>query len=456
VRPSVSAALADIVPLSLPILAEQALIVSMTAINAAMASNVGKEAASAIGMVDAITWVIIGFFNALALGGTVVVAQAWGRGDKEGAERAAAQAMTASIVLALALGGLVSAFASPIVRLLYPSAEPAVTDNAVSYLGITAMGYPFLAAALAASGVLRGAGDTKTPMLVNVSMNIINVAASVILIYGLDLGAAGVRVPALGVSGAATGITIARAFGAAFFILVLARSSRTIRLSSLSRFGLDMGVMRKVFAIGVPSAVENLTFNGGKLLSQTYIVFLGTDAVAANYIASSISGFLQIPASSLSIAATTLVGQAVGKKDSEAARRNLVVVTALGAISLLLGGIPGYPLAEALVGLYTHDAAVVAISAKLLRLLFIVSPIFWAPSFILPSGLRGAGDANFPMVVSMISMWTVRVVLGYVLALPLGLGVLGVWVAMTIDWVVRAAFFGRRLRSGKWLSKAGT
>lgn len=451
-RLKVSAALSEIVPLSLPILAEQALIVSMGVVNAAMASNVGVEAASALGMVDAFSWVIIGIFNALALGGTVIVAQAWGRGDRAGAERAAAQAMSSSIALAVALGLLCAIFPERIIGLLYPSAEKAVSDNAVAYLRITALGYPFLAAALASSGVLRGAGDTRTPMLVNVSMNLVNVAASAGLIYGLNLG--GFRIPAYGVSGAAAGLSIARLFGAAFFILVLARGSRVIRIRSLSDFRPDAGVLRKVFSIGIPSAVENLTFNGGKLLTQTYIVFLGTDALAANYVASSIVSFLQIPANSLGIAATTLVGQAVGRKDREAAKRDLVAVTALSALSYVVTGLPCL-WAGSLAGLYTRDPNVIGLASSLLWINAIASPIFWSTSFILPAGFRGAGDVRFTMIVAMASMWIVRVSLGYVLALPLGLGVLGVWAAMIIDWIVRASFFEHRRRSGKWLAKAG-
>jgi putative MATE family efflux protein len=441
-------ALSDIIPLSLPILAEQALIVSMSAINAAMASNVGKEAASAIGMVDAITWVILGFFSALALGGTVIVAQAWGRGDRKEAERAAAQALTASVVLATLLGALASAFAPAIISFLYPEAESAVARSAAAYLRITALGYPFLAAALSSSGALRGAGDTKTPMLVNVSMNVVNVASSAILINGLSLGS--LAVPALGVKGAASGITIARVFGAFAFARAISASASVLRISSIAQFRPDFPVLGKVFSIGIPSAIENLTFNGGKLLCQTYIVSLGTESIAANYIASSISSFLQIPGTSLQLAATTLVGQAVGRKDPAKAKRNLIVVTALGALSLLIGGIPGFPLAERLALIYTRDPGVLPIAAKLLRLMFVASPLFWAPSFILPSGFRGSGDVKYPMAVSMASMWTIRVSLGYVLALPLGLGVFGVWLAMVLDWIIRVALFGARLRSGKW------
>lgn len=456
-RPLSKAAIADILPLTLPILAEQALIVSMSTINAAMASNVGKEAASAVGMVDALTWVIIGFFTALELGGTVIVAQAWGRGDREGAERAAAQAIGSAIAIALALGALTAVFAGPLIRLLYPSAEPAVASHATVYLRVTALGYPFLAAALACSGSMRGSGDAQTPMYVNVAMNVVNVAASAILIYGLRLGEA--SLPALGVSGAAWGLTFARCIGAvAFLLIILPRAGRPrlsrLRITSASYFRPDIPVLKKVFSIGLPSAIENLTFNGGKLITQTYIVVLGTDAIAANYVASAIANFLQVPANSLGIAATTLVGQAVGKRDRETARRTLSVVVLLGSLSLLIVGIPCVPLAGALSSLYSRDPEVIRIAASLLRLNAIVSPFIWAVSFIMPSGFRGAGDATFPMAVSMASMWILRVSLGYVFALPLGMGVLGVWLAMMIDWVARAIFFSLRLRSGKWLAKA--
>lgn len=450
--PRFSSAIGDILPLTLPILAEQAIIVSMNVVNAAMASNIGKEAASAIGMVDAINWVIIGFFSALAVGGTVLVAQSWGRGDRAAAARAAAQAATSAVAIAAVVGLLAAAFADQIIGLLYPGAEASVSAGAAAYLRITALGYPFLGAALASSGALRGAGDSRTPMRVNVSMGVANVGASALLIFGLDLGFA--RVPSLGIEGAAAGISIARAFGAILYAIVLARPACVIRLKSLAAFRPDARVLRGIFAVGLPSAVENIAFNGGKLLAQTYIVSLGTDAIAANFIGMSLASFLQIPSTSLGIAATTLVGQSVGRGDPQSARRNIVVATCLSALALLAASAIGIPLAPALIGIYTKDSAVAAITKDLLLAMFIALPLVWSPSFILPAGFRGAGDVRFSMVVSMASMWILRVSLGYVLALPAGLGVLGVWLAMFVDWIARSVLFGLRLRSGAWYRKA--
>ncbi len=448
-----SSSIKEIIPLTLPILAEQAIIVSMNMVNSAMASNIGKEAASAIGMVDAVNWVIIGFFSALALGGTVLVAQSWGRKDRVYAERAAAQAAMSAVLLAAAIGLLTALFAEAIIGLLYPDAEAAVANGAVVYLRITSLGFPFLAAALSSSGALRGAGDTKTPMRINVAMGAVNVAASALLIFGLDLGF--VRVPSFGIAGAAAGITIARAYGAASYAFVLLKRSAAIHIRSLASFKPDGAILRRVFAVGLPSGLENLTFNGGKLLAQTYIVSLGTNAIAANFIGMSLASFLQIPSSSLSIAATTIVGQAVGRKDPAAATRNLVAATALSSAALLAAGILGYPFTRELIGLYTKDPAVLSITTDLMTLLFICLPLFWSTSFILPAGFRGAGDVRFSMFVSMASMWVLRVSLGYVLSIPAGLGVLGVWIGMIIDWVLRSILFCLRLKNGKWLGILG-
>ncbi len=444
-----SSSIKEIIPLTLPILAEQAIIVSMNMVNAAMASNIGKEAASAIGMVDAINWVIIGFFSALALGGTVLVAQSWGRRDRAYAERAAAQAAMSAVAVASSIGLATAACAGPIISLLYPDAETVVAAGAAVYLRITSLGFPFLAAALASSGALRGAGDTKTPMRINVAMGAVNVGASALLIFGLDLGF--VRVPSFGLAGAAAGITIARAFGAASYAFVLLKKTAVIHIRSLGSFKPDGAILRKVFAVGLPSGLENLTFNGGKLLAQTYIVSLGTNAIAANFIGMSLASFLQIPSSSLGIAATTIVGQAVGRRDPAAAKRNLIAATALSSAALLAAGIIGYPFMHELIGFYTKDPGVISITTGLMTLLFVCLPLFWSTSFILPAGFRGAGDVRFSMVVSMASMWALRVSLGYVLAIPTGLGVLGVWIGMIIDWVLRSIFFGLRLKSGAWL-----
>jgi Na+-driven multidrug efflux pump len=205
-----------------------------------------------------------------------------------------------------------------------------------------------------------------------------------------------------------------------------------------------------IFRIGIPAGIESLMFSGGKLITQAYIASLGTVAMASNYVASACAGFLQLPGAALQIACTTLVGQAMGRNAPAEARTMIKYTTFAASFCLLVTGGIAFPLAGWLTRAFTADQAVIDTSAWLLRLILLVSPFLWATSFLLPSGLRGAGDTKYPMVVSIVGMWIFRISLGWVLAYPAGLGVVGVWLAMFVDWAVRSVFFLARLAGKAW------
>jgi len=145
-----------------------------------------------------------------------------------------------------------------------------------------------------------------------------------------------------------------------------------------------------------------------------------------------------------------MIGQHMGRSESEEAKGTLVYITKLTAICLLIISALTYPFANLIAGLYSSDAEVVRIAAMLIRTASLSMPTLWAMSFILPAGLKGAGDAKYTMVISIASMWVFRVGFGYILCIHAGLGVLGVWLGMYIDWVFRGIMFYLRLKSGKW------
>ncbi len=442
--------------LALPVLVEQFFIVIMGVVNTMLASNMGPEAISAIGMVDSISHIFISVFGALAVGGTVVVAQYTGREDRKSANQAAGQALTSCLMIS----GVVTAFIFISQRLmlesLFDQAEAAVMQNAHDYFSIVLWSYLPLAMTSVTFGILRGAGDTRTPMLVSIIMNVLNVIFSYSLIYGLyiNLGFWVIQTPAYGVSGAATGITMARMAGMLLILIPIFRGSKDIQLTSLHHFRLRKDMLKRVFQLGIPAGAEQLMFNGGKLVVQTFIVSLGTASMAANAITGSVNSMIMIPGNALSIAATALVGQLIGRGQPQEAKKQLKFLVVTASAAMLLLSLILFPMLRLIIGLYTSDTDTASLAFVVLVSSLIAQPLFWPGSFILPGGLRGAGDVTYTMVISIISMWVIRIFLGYIFALVLPLGVLGIWLAMYLDWLIRSVFFALRLKGRKWLQKS--
>lgn len=435
-----------ILPFALPIIAEQGFIMLMGLVNAGMASAAGTAVASAVGLVNAITNIAISLFSALALGGTVAVARSVGALDHGSARKASGQTITLCLSISFVVGAVISLGSEPIVAALFGSSPPAVRENARTYLGITAMGYPFLAATLAAAGILRGAGNVRAPMFVNIAMNLVNMILGRLLILGLAFQGHSI-IPPMGAVGAALAITGSRAAGTLFYINVLLRSASASRPSSISEFRLSRGVLKDILSVGIPASVESLLFNGGKLITQTFLAGLGEVAMTADYLSSMVAGTIQVPGVGFSMAVTPLVGRTLGQGDREGARRIVLSSLIAGMLFLALTSMPGFFLAEFFIGISTSDARVARTASLLIRFFLIVNPLAWSSSFLVPAGLRGAGDGKFTMWVSILSMWCFRVGLGWLLSHPAGWGVSGIWVAMVLDWFVRSLFFIPRLLS---------
>ena len=441
--------------LSLPVLVEQFFIVIMGVINTMLASNMGKEAISAIGMIDTISNIMIALFGALSIGGTVIVAQYTGQKDRIKASQSAAQAVLSNLVISAGLAVLLWIFRFLIIRALYGDADALVLDFADQYFSISLWSYIPIAMISVSFGILRGSGDTRTPMRISIIMNLCNVLLSYVLIYGLDIrfGGLDLVLPAFGVRGAATGLTSARTIGMLLVLIPLLNGSKRIRLTRLDLFRPRWDLLRSIFRLGIPASAEQLMFQGGRLITQTYIVRLGTAAIAANTISISVNSLLMVPGNALAIAATALVGQQIGAGRFKEARKQLnflilAASAAMGLVSLVMLAIK-----DPVIRLYTHDEQISQLVSVIILSSLVVQPFIWSTSFITPAGLRGAGDIRYTMVVSIISMWLLRILLGYVFAVILPWGVLGVWIAMYVDWLCRSIFFVRRVQRDAWFAK---
>ncbi|MCU6708248.1 MATE family efflux transporter [Paenibacillus sp. J5C_2022] len=426
--------------LFLPILIDQAFIIGLSVVNTAMISSSGVAAISAVNMVDALHILLINIFVAVATGGTVVVAQYKGSRNPLMVSRATAASVTAVTLLAAAIALLLVSLHQPILRVLFGTASPDVMESARVYLIGSSISYVGLAVVQAVCGSLRGVGKTRAALALSLIMNALYVLLNLLFIQMLDMGVQGMTIA----------INIARYAGAVCALYYLFKIDATLHIRLVDLFHIPISMLRKILFIGLPFAAEQVFFNGGKLLTQVFIVSLGTYAIATNAIASSLAGFIQIPGAALSLTIVTVVGQCIGSGNIADARKFIRSFLWLGSGMLAVAGLLILPLFHPLIGLFEPPSEIVGDIFLLLVVIVIAQVPLWSVSFILPAALRAAGDARFTSMTSMLTMWLFRLSLGYVLGITLGMGILGIWIAMILEWGVRGAVFAWRLRGEKW------
>ncbi|WP_417093370.1 MATE family efflux transporter [Intestinimonas timonensis] len=427
--------------LIIPLVIEQFLAMTIGMADTIMVTSVGEHAVSGVSLVDNISTLLINVFSALATGGAVVAAQYLGSRDEENACSAAKQLFYAIGALSAATMAVCLLFREPILRLVFGQLEDNVMEAAMTYFLLTAISYPLLAIYNAGAALFRAMGNSKVSMLASLLMNIVNIGLNAILIYGADIG----------VAGAGFGTLFSRLAGAVLMTWLICQHGHRIHIDHLLHFEFRGQLVKKILRIGVPNGLENGMFQIGKLLVLGLVTPLGTSATAANAIANSVAGVVNVPGNAISLSLITVVGQCMGAGDSKQAVRYTrklmtIVYLSMGTLSVLL-----FFFAAPVVGLFglTPGAAVMAI--QVLRWCAVFDLIFWPMSFSLPNALRASGDAKFTMIVSMCSMWIFRIGFSYLLVPQIGL--LGVWVAMFIDWIVRAVVFLNRFLSGRWKTK---
>lgn len=423
-----------------PILVDQAFIVCISFLNTAMISSSGVDAVSAVSMVDSLNIFLLNFFIAVATGGTVVVAQYKGSGNMGMLSRAAAGALSSVILLAVFIGGLVVVFHDPTLSVLFGNADKGVLDNARIYLIGSGLSYPGIAVMEAVCGALRGVGETRSSLMLSLINNVSYVLLNLLFITNLHMG----------VTGMSVALNISRWLSGICSVLYLVKGNTLLDFHPKDTLHFDPSMLGKIFFIGVPFAAEEMFFNGGKILTQTFIVQLGTGAIAINAVCNSVIQLSQTPGNAVFFGSVTIVGQCVGSRNIDDARKFIRSFLVLVSLTFAFMNLLLLPFLYPLIGLFSPPAEIVPTIHFILVMTQLFQIPLWAPAFNAPSMLRAAGDAKFTSVVSMLSMWLFRVVLGYILGIHTPLGITGVWLAMDCEWGVRSLVFLLRCRGDKW------
>lgn len=427
--------------LIVPLMIEQFLAVSIGMVDTMMVSSVGEAAVSGVSLVDSISILIIQILSALATGGAVICSQFLGKKEEEKARKSAGQLMFIMILVSgVVMIGILLSYRF-LLRAIFGQISEDVMRCAEIYFVLSAISYPFLGVYNAGAALFRSMGNSKISMYNSLVMNILNIGGNAVLILGFDMG----------VLGAALATLVARVISCIVMTSMLMKKENTLRVGGLQDLCPDKNLIFKILGIGIPSGIENGMFQIGKLAVSSLTSTFGTAAIAANAVANNIASFANIPGNAMGLAIITVVGRCMGAGETEQAKkysRKLLLMSYIGvwaANILLAAGI--YPI----LGCFSLSKEATEIAAQLYRSFAIVASVFWPLSFTVPNILRAAGDAKYTMKVSVFSMWTFRVASSYYIAGTLGLGVMGVWIGMYIDWVFRSILFVVRYLRGKWL-----
>lgn len=433
----------DLGKLLLPLIVEQLLAVAVGLADSIMVSKVGEDAMSAVSLVDNINVLLISIFAALATGGAVVVGQYIGHLDHAKACEAGEQLLVFVSIFSLGIMVLVYVGKWFILHVVFGQITESVMRYADTYLMIVTASIPLLAIYNCGAALFRVQGNSAISMRVSALMNTINIVGNAWMIYGLHRGVEGVAIPTL----------VSRAVAAFVIIVLLREQSLTVHISKPFRYHFQGGMVKRILQIGIPNGVENSMFQLGKLVLLSMISAMGTTAIAANAVSNSVAAFEILPGQAIGLGMVTVVSQCVGAGDYKQVKYYTVKLmkytfAAMAVLNILI--LLALPL---LMRVYHLSDATVAVTRQILILHSVCAIVIWPVSFTFPNTLRAANDARYTMIVSLASMWICRIFFGVFFGKLLGFGVLGVWMAMILDWCVRSVFFVVRYYRGKWMKE---
>ena len=426
--------------LLIPLVIEQilAMLVGMT--DTLMVSSAGEAAVSGVALVDMVNYLMITILTAVATGGAVIVSQYLGSRQSDNAEKSAGQLVMISTVISLAIMAICLVFSRQLLHLLFGTVEADVMQAALTYFLITACSFPMLGIYNASAALFRSAGKTDVTMYVSLMMNTVNIIGDFIGVQLLGAGVAGVAVPTLISRGLAAVVITALAF----------RERNRIVLRWKNIVCWDAPLLGRILRIAVPNGIENGLFALGRVLVTSIVSQFGTVQIAANGVANSIDQIAIVVVNAVNLAIITVVGQCIGAGEPDQAQ---FYTKKLMKISYLSTGILGVVVCAALpliLRVYQLSESTMWYAAVLIVMHNILAFALHPTSFNLANSLRAAGDVRFTMYTGILSMLIFRLGSAVLFGILLNLGIIGVWIAMGMDWLARSVAFSVRYAGGKW------
>lgn len=431
---------ADLRKLIIPLVIDQFLQAFVGLADSIMVASVGEAAVSGVSLIDTIMVLILNIFTALATGGAVIAGQFLGKKRGEMACKSTNQLISFTLKASLVVMVLCYFGRNFITHVVFGKIEADVMYNCNVYMFIVFASIPMTALYNAGAAIYRAMGNSSVAMKISLLMNAINLGGNALLIFGFHRGVEGVAIPTL----------ISRTVACVIMMFLLNNQKQTLHLLHPFSFKTDWGLLKKILYIGIPNGLENSMFQLGKILVLSIVTSFGTASIAANAVSNNVATFAVLPGMSIGFAILTVSAQCVGAGDYEQVNYYTKKLIKTVYVSLVAANILVVLAVPFIIQIYGLSTEASQYAHKILIYHSICAVTIWPLSFSLPNTLRAAADVTYTMILSIISMWVFRIGCSVVLGVYFHMGVFGVWVAMTIDWLFRAICFVIRYLKGKW------
>lgn len=426
-----------------PLLIEQLLQMVVGLADTMMVSYAGEAVVAGVGLDTMVYTIFIYLFTAVSAGGAVVVSQYIGSRERKQADLAASQVFHLAGVISLVCMALMLCFGSALLQAMYPATEPATMQACKTYMWIVSLSFPANALYNAGAAIYRSMGQTRTTMWVSLAANLVNVIGNAIGIFVLRAGAAGVAWPT----------TISWYVAAVIMTCFCLKKENKVSIHPGQIFRLNGSMSRRILGVAIPNSVENTLFQAAKVVLGMLVATFGTSQIAANTTGQTFWSLAACMGISMGTVFITVIGQCIGAGDTEAAEWYMRKLTRLSLVLAIGWNIIVMILTPMLLPLYDLSAETKRLILIIVAIHNLFSALVQPFSGPLSSGLRAAGDVKFTMWASIFATVVCRTFLSFLLAKWLGMGVIGIALAMVLDWCIKAALDIWRFRSGKWKNK---
>lgn len=431
----------DLFKLFLPLIIEQFLEYLVGLADSIMVAHVGESAVSGVSLVDFVMALIISLFAALSTGGAVIAGQYMGKKQMKESKDAANQLVWFSGISSVIIMVIIYLVKPFILNGLFGQITDEVRRDANTYLMITGVSIPFLALYNSGAAIFRTMGNSKLPMKIMLAMNIAHAIGNAILIYGFNFGTAGVAIPTL----------ISRISAAVIIITLALNKNQTIYLKRSLKHKFNWPMIKRILSIGVPYGLESGLFFFGRIIVLSLVASFGTAAIAANAVSGTIVMFQVLPGMAIGLGLTVVISRCVGAEDYQQAKYYTKKIMGVVYVAQVVSCAVVLALLPFIMNVYGLSDTATALTTQNVWWHAGFMVVIWPLAYTLPVSFRASGDAKFPMMVGILSMFFCRIALAYLLSIYFNMGMFGTWVAMFIDWIVKALIFIYRYVSGKWM-----
>ncbi len=431
----------SIIAIALPAIGEMSLNTLLGLADTVMISRIiGSEALAGVGFANQIIFTLIFIFSSFNTGATAMISRSYGEKDYNRLNIIAGQAVSVNLIIGIIITILAAIFAKQIFQ-IYKMTD-VVLNLALTYFYIIVIGMIFMFLSFSYAAILRGAGDTVTPMIITGIANVLNIFGNYVLITGFG------PFPEMGIAGAAWSTTISRMIAMMLYTYILFIKDGRVRIK-IKNMKITKNILKPLLKISLPGGIEQALMQISFVVLGVIISQLETNSEAAFRILLNIESISFMPAVGLSIAAATLVGKALGEKDIEKAVHTGYTATILGVLWGLVMGLIFFIFPKGLLGIFTEEIDIILLSVTTMYFMGINQP-FLNFMIVMSGALRGAGDTRSVMVITALRLWILFVPLSYLFIITLKQGIIGLWYGEIISFIVFCAIIFMRFRSKKW------